>query len=90
MADVLTVPIGSTAITARASDLVSFLADSINHGAIYDPNVRTDITTYSGLASFLARDAREGCRRGQGGLKCTKSDIINLYCTHRDTICLKR
>ena len=31
-----------------------------------------------------------GYPRGQGGLKCTKTDIINLYSTHKPARCLKR
>ena len=47
-------------------------------------------TTVEYLLHEIFCELKSGCRRGQGGGKCTKSDIINLFFTHRDIVCLKR
>ena len=46
IADVLTVLIGSAAVTARTGDLASFLDDAANRSAIRDPAVFADVLAY--------------------------------------------
>ena len=46
VADVLTVLIGSAAVTARTGDLASFLDDAANRSAIRDPAVFADVLAY--------------------------------------------
>ena len=58
--------------------------------------VRSPTALLATLSPLPARSEKEpvgciaGSRRGQGGLKCTKTDIINLYSTHKPARCLKR